>query len=1170
MLYIDRKTSEILKHRLKIGDRRVNIRVEVDKLVYDPSITTEMDYVVYRTDGSTPEIVGGTLPNASSSSIMISPIKGVSIPQLVVTSEFQVISVNGKQRTHPLTGEKKDHNGVDLNASQGTEIVAVADGVVTEINTKEPSYINILHANGILTRYVHMGDYTVKIGDKVVQNQVICKVAPKDSYSTGPHLHFEVRINASKTSWGDPRDPMTYLKGGEQIYTTSSMSMSPTPGIISVDNVRFREQPRVDAPEISRLNIGDNVTVLGTEANGEYYKIQYNGKTGYAYSRCIEISSEEAPTTGGNPSYQEAVNYIIQQCNAIGLPARIGLAIAWTESGMRQFKNDGTPVKGDNGTSADWGMMQLNDSSWSDTYDFNRIKTDWKYNVRAGLDIALNRYNEAVRRNEGQYAPSLGISVEDTLARATYSGYNTWSNIDRYRTENDQRDTNFYNYYKTQPWLSKTGVATTPINSGTVKTNTVVRAEPNLDTDEVVSQVPKGMVLSTNGLEGDWYTVTLPDGKTGYIPASDFDPNAQFLNLDYKTSRIFKDDFEKYTLYSVPTKSIYTQDSAKLWKIQNDGASNVLAIKGGGIGTNYIQFTVNIHQSGKVTFKYKSKLSDGNKFNVYDNEALIISKSGTVDKYSTVSLSLLPGTHVIKLERLKAVNGDDLIVVDDVTVDEFFYKYLDQDGLVNVDISSIALSSLTVTADGVNVYSTQNTSSTILYNIERGTVLNCIKVDSQWVKVIFTDGTEGYIHNYTNTCEITNNNLQRNNLEVHMGGFVYEKTLELKNLESVNIDYRYDMRAASAIIVVSNPGGYLSPDYNPISFPVRGMKKSKFSDYYEDEIIGVLRENTPIRIYMGYGDNPPRKFTGLIDSVDIDGDKQTITIKCTDMMKKLNNYVSYKDEMFPPDGVSNVAWLVSSVIHEMADRAGMSGWRKVYEDLKYPDIIVEETYYIDYKPEDNIATLMDENGNPYAVKISSLSDENGYLNPYIYISKEVKKGTAYADEIDNMCQNIGFWQRCDYFGTYKCTSVKYDPLPVAYFKDSDNIITLNKTIDYSRTRNHIIVTGAGQEEHFFNSELWRAVNGERKTMQVNAPWADTYGKKRAIAVKAFNDMLMNATTVNVCIEGNPYLELLDTVGVEHANMTTRDTFVIKAIKDSWNVNQGYMTFLDLFLLKEGV
>jgi peptidoglycan hydrolase-like protein with peptidoglycan-binding domain/uncharacterized membrane-anchored protein YhcB (DUF1043 family) len=153
---------------------------------------------------------------------------------------------------------------------------------------------------------------------------------------------------------------------------------------------------------------------------------------------------------GGNPSYTEIVDYIKLRCAAIGLPEDIGLAIAWTESSMTQFNKDGNTKNNKNYIngivdSTDWGIMQINDKSWRTVYDIDKIKTDWKYNVDCGLNIALDKYREAIR---------LG---EENIARATYSGYNTWRKIDRYRTENDPRDARFWEIYQNKPWNAYVG-----------------------------------------------------------------------------------------------------------------------------------------------------------------------------------------------------------------------------------------------------------------------------------------------------------------------------------------------------------------------------------------------------------------------------------------------------------------------------------------------------------------------------------------------------------------------------------------------------------------------------------------------------------------------------------------------------------------------------------------
>jgi uncharacterized FlaG/YvyC family protein len=149
---------------------------------------------------------------------------------------------------------------------------------------------------------------------------------------------------------------------------------------------------------------------------------------------------------GTNPSRRAAIDYITKECERIGLPVKIGLAIAWTESRMKQYNKSGKPLAGENKKdgkvlSTDWGLMQINDKQWKDTYDIERVKTDWQYNVRVGLEIALDEYKAA------------GKAGEENLARATYSGYNAGrSSMDRYRTENDARDNHFWDFYQKSPW----------------------------------------------------------------------------------------------------------------------------------------------------------------------------------------------------------------------------------------------------------------------------------------------------------------------------------------------------------------------------------------------------------------------------------------------------------------------------------------------------------------------------------------------------------------------------------------------------------------------------------------------------------------------------------------------------------------------------------------------
>lgn len=119
-----------------------------------------------------------------------------------------IISSTFGMRTHPITGVYKLHTGIDIAAPMGTDFIAVADGIVTKA-CYNPAYGNMIiidHGGGIETLYAHGqdGGILVQIGDNVKQGQPILKVG-STGYSTGPHAHFEVRVN------GQPVNPLPYV-----------------------------------------------------------------------------------------------------------------------------------------------------------------------------------------------------------------------------------------------------------------------------------------------------------------------------------------------------------------------------------------------------------------------------------------------------------------------------------------------------------------------------------------------------------------------------------------------------------------------------------------------------------------------------------------------------------------------------------------------------------------------------------------------------------------------------------------------------------------------------------------------------------------------------------------------------------------------------------------------
>lgn len=109
-------------------------------------------------------------------------------------------------RTDPFTGRLDRHEGIDIAGRMGSNIIAVASGVVT---WSGPRYgygllVEINHGNGYATRYAHNLENLVNIGDTVKKGQVIAQMG-SSGRSTGPHVHFEVLRN------GNPVDPLKYV-----------------------------------------------------------------------------------------------------------------------------------------------------------------------------------------------------------------------------------------------------------------------------------------------------------------------------------------------------------------------------------------------------------------------------------------------------------------------------------------------------------------------------------------------------------------------------------------------------------------------------------------------------------------------------------------------------------------------------------------------------------------------------------------------------------------------------------------------------------------------------------------------------------------------------------------------------------------------------------------------
>lgn len=134
--------------------------------------------------------------------------------------EFSRVSSVFSMRVHPISGQWKQHKGVDFAAPVGTPIRAAADGVV-DFSGQQNGYGNVVvlkHWATYSTAYAHMSRFApgVRAGSRVHQGDVIGFVG-MSGWSTGPHLHYEFRVD------GNPRDPLSVNVPNAQPLTTAEL-----------------------------------------------------------------------------------------------------------------------------------------------------------------------------------------------------------------------------------------------------------------------------------------------------------------------------------------------------------------------------------------------------------------------------------------------------------------------------------------------------------------------------------------------------------------------------------------------------------------------------------------------------------------------------------------------------------------------------------------------------------------------------------------------------------------------------------------------------------------------------------------------------------------------------------------------------------------------------------
>ena len=126
------------------------------------------------------------------------------------TLSFAQVGASVGQKVNPIYKVETQHTGVDLIAPQGDPVLAVADGIVTDVVTSRKGHGNVVeitHAGGYVTRYGHLADIKVSQGQRVTRGKKIASVGISGN-TFAPHLHFEMLKD------GEFMDPVAYFFAG--------------------------------------------------------------------------------------------------------------------------------------------------------------------------------------------------------------------------------------------------------------------------------------------------------------------------------------------------------------------------------------------------------------------------------------------------------------------------------------------------------------------------------------------------------------------------------------------------------------------------------------------------------------------------------------------------------------------------------------------------------------------------------------------------------------------------------------------------------------------------------------------------------------------------------------------------------------------------------------------
>jgi murein DD-endopeptidase MepM/ murein hydrolase activator NlpD len=168
-----------------------------------------------RTLSGTSDSINGVLRSRQEGQRLPDRTEGILLPPV---PNPEISSPFGP-RLHPIFGTVRMHNGTDLDAAMGTPIRASASGEVVVAGWQGGYGFTVVidHGNGLATLYAHQSSIIVLEGQQVEMGDTIGLVG-STGWSTGPHLHWEVRV------FGNPTEPLAFMGGEELLWFAAALA----------------------------------------------------------------------------------------------------------------------------------------------------------------------------------------------------------------------------------------------------------------------------------------------------------------------------------------------------------------------------------------------------------------------------------------------------------------------------------------------------------------------------------------------------------------------------------------------------------------------------------------------------------------------------------------------------------------------------------------------------------------------------------------------------------------------------------------------------------------------------------------------------------------------------------------------------------------------------------